>query len=542
MIAAIALLCCVVSCRSAFTEEPVENAVEEPERAELLGASNKQHRVNGILRQRALIKAARSGNLAEIEKQLEAGADINGIDEDLESTALMWAAKVADAKTVKFLIDAGADVNFENGHGETALQQAMGNANHRVEIVRALVDAGARPTAQKDPQAWWLSIYGSALTHRAELEIFKSLLDAGLDVNPATGSPLGRAIGHGRADVVQLLLSRGAEVKESGRGRTLLMAAATSPSGRYADPVQTVRLVLELGANVNQRDEDGRTALHCAAESQNSATGPIMKLLIEAGAELEVADWKWGMTPLMVAADFGWDASPLQVLIGAGANGKARDKLGNTPLHWCVRPGWWGADLSKVDRLVQSEALATINAVNELGWTPLMEACRTGDAGIVEYLLRKGADPNAQNHEGWTPLMIAVGSSGSDVWREWIRRDAEWLEQREGFAEKDVWRLYGVPDFEAISTFGQVGRVWTLLTYGARPDAKAKDGTTVQTLLAGRHDASAAAIRKLLELDVIELVRRQKEAEREARRHNDAQRRRESPQPDVEPETMGVKQ
>jgi ankyrin repeat protein len=56
----------------------------------------------------------------------------------------------------------------------------------------------------------------------------------------------------------------------------------------------TVRLLLEKGRTVDATDEDGKTALHLAAEKGHEAT---VRLLLEKGAAVDATD-KYGWTPL----------------------------------------------------------------------------------------------------------------------------------------------------------------------------------------------------------------------------------------------------
>jgi uncharacterized protein len=75
---------------------------------------------------------------------------------------------------------------------------------------------------------------------------------------------------------------------------------------------------------------------------------------------------------------------------------------GTTALHWAVRLD----DLEMADLLIR--AGANVKATNRLGVTPLSLACINGNAAMIEKLLKAGADPNAALSElGETPLMMA---------------------------------------------------------------------------------------------------------------------------------------
>jgi uncharacterized protein len=48
-----------------------------------------------------------------------------------------------------------------------------------------------------------------------------------------------------------------------------------------------------------------------------------------------------------------------------------------------------------------------VNEVDAEGWTPLLDAVSKGDPDIVNYLLKKSANPNLADRNGWSPLMYA---------------------------------------------------------------------------------------------------------------------------------------
>ena len=89
--------------------------------------------------------------------------------------------------------------------------------------------------------------------------------------------------------------------------------------------------LLEFGASVAARDDEGLTALHhaCWAVAQ-----PCVHLLLEVGADPNVVD-ETGETPPMVSARLD-DVKSLERLVQGGSGGKAdlqmRDENGCTPL------------------------------------------------------------------------------------------------------------------------------------------------------------------------------------------------------------------
>ncbi len=90
-----------------------------------------------------------------------------------------------------------------------------------------------------------------------------------------------------------------------------------------------VQAYLEAGWDVNEKDENGWTALHFAA--QNNSV-PIGRLLIEAGADIEAKD-SYGNTPLFRAtfASQG-DCSFIKLLLTIGADPNASNHHHVSPL------------------------------------------------------------------------------------------------------------------------------------------------------------------------------------------------------------------
>jgi hypothetical protein len=90
---------------------------------------------------------------------------------------------------------------------------------------------------------------------------------------------------------------------------------------------ELVELLLSAGADLNAPDAAGRTPLHVAAMTD----AKFVRRMLEAGANVKVADEN-GETPLHVAARRA-DAQSIFALIEAGAEPNARNARGQTPLH-----------------------------------------------------------------------------------------------------------------------------------------------------------------------------------------------------------------
>ena len=90
-----------------------------------------------------LCLAARNRHFRLVEILVEAGADLNGVSRDRESTALMDAAARGDQEICGLLITAGAEIDRVGKDGQTALMLAVGAKSE--EVSRLLLGAGADP-------------------------------------------------------------------------------------------------------------------------------------------------------------------------------------------------------------------------------------------------------------------------------------------------------------------------------------------------------------------------------------------------------------
>lgn len=146
-----------------------------------------------------------------------------------------------------------------------------------------------------------------------------------------------------------------------------------------------------------------------------------VKALLEKGADIHEKDGHKS-TALIYASENG-HIDTVNTLINNGANVNDRNNQGWTPLMFASRDGY----IEIVDTLLENGAGASINEKNKQGcWTALMYACRKGHIDIVKALLENGAEIsiNEKSVYGRTALMYACGKAHTDIVKALLEKGA----------------------------------------------------------------------------------------------------------------------
>jgi len=234
-------------------------------------------------------------------------------------------------------------------------------------------------------------IYDAAA--RGDLNQVKALLDAQpelLNANDEHGwTPLSLAVREGKKDVVEFLLSKGADVNaQDGIGWPALVVAV---EGGYPE---VVRILLANGADVNVRDQTGETPMSTAKMHKDTA---MMDILKQAPA-IPRKD-----TIFRACGD--GDLNRVKTLLKEDPHvANVTNPFGRTPLHFAVL-----ADSNELVALLLEKG-ADANVKDKNGETALHLAASLCRPEIVKLLLGNKADVNAKTKGGWTPLRCAEES------------------------------------------------------------------------------------------------------------------------------------
>jgi ankyrin repeat protein len=210
----------------------------------------------------------------------------------------------------------------------------------------------------------------------------KQLLKSGANPNVRNKletTPLLEAAFHSNTESIKALLDAGADPNAAGAdGQTPLMLVARGTN------VAAAKLLISKGANAKAKESQrGQTALMWAAANSQ---GPMTRLLVEVGSELDARTAKDLLTPL----------------VSAEPRAQPRSPGGMTALMFAAREGC----LDCVAAMVEKGA--SVNLPDPEGVTPLIWAIWNTRFDVAKYLVEHGAEVNRWDWWGRTPLYLAV--------------------------------------------------------------------------------------------------------------------------------------
>jgi ankyrin repeat protein len=437
-----------------------------------------------------LIDAVTQQDIATVRGLLKQRVDVNAAQGD-GATALHWAAHRDDLAIADLLIRSGARANAANHLGATPLHLAC--TNRGAAMVERLLAAGGNANASLlNGETVLMTCARAGNAHAA-----RAVLAHGADVNAKERehhqTALMWAAAQRHPDVVQALLGAGADIRarsltyaqtvvgeqtqRAGREElnyTVLRGGATALlfTARVGD-VESARLLLKAGADANDSQPDGVSALVLAAHSGNGAVGVLLlehgadpnafgsgysalhaailrsdlnlvNALLARGADANVriargtplrrdtTDWNLpatliGSTPYLLAARF-LEPAIMAALAAASADRALTLADGATALMLATgmgsrptasRRGIEEIDFGKVEpeSRVREGVVAAVrlgadpNAANLAGDTALHIAAARGYDTVIQWLVEQGARVDARNKRGITPLEAAMFGS-----------------------------------------------------------------------------------------------------------------------------------
>ena len=390
-----------------------------------------------------LALAADQGNPAVLDLLLKAGANPNDPNNFVNSgeTPLMHAARSAKVDAIKSLVRAGADVNAkEKWSGQTALMwaAAQGDSAMVTELLKLGADLHAKSNEGTTPFMF--------AVRKGDLRSVQAMLAAGADVNEKRSgdlaTPLLVAIINGHADLVDLLLDKGADPNAEG-GST--QVANTGSKAREVKITFKTPSFNEQLRDVGSKGSNGINnswgrPLQAAVHVANWHVSDILinvyvdririiKSLLAHGADVNAQNTnmepRWegaryrrrlvGATALLLAS-YSADVEVMRLLLEHGADPKINTGLNITPLMAAAGIGWAAnqdraseAEVLEAVKLLVEEQHMDVNFVSDTGETAMHAAAYRGANSVVQYLFDHGAKLDVPDKVGRTPLRIADG-------------------------------------------------------------------------------------------------------------------------------------
>ena len=402
-----------------------------------------------------------------LQTVIDLGADVNATNNS-NITPLMWASRKSNVDAMNVLVSAGANQTIQDVNGDKWLHHAV-HGNCSKEVLQTVIDLGANVNATNNsnitPLMWAsrksnvdamnvlvsggadqtiVSISGDTWLHYAvhgncSKEVLQTVIDLGADVNATNNSnitPLMVASCKGNVDAMNVLVSAGAnQTIEDVNGDTWLHYAVHGNCSK--DVLQTA---IDLGADVNAKDNKNKTALMWASQKGNVdamnvligagadqtiecisgttwlhyavlgiCSKEVLQAVIDLGADVNATN-NSNITPLMLASRKS-NVDAMNVLVSAGANQTIQDVNGDTWPHYAVH-----GNCSKEVLQTVIDLGADVNATNKWNTTSLMLASSKGNVDAMNVLISAGADQTIESISGMTFLHYAVhGNCSKEV-------------------------------------------------------------------------------------------------------------------------------
>jgi len=327
-----------------------------------------------------LMHAARdSSGMDAMGALINMGVDINTLVESHQavSNVLFAATSTLMPGAVQLLLDSGADVSIRNAFGKNALYYAESNR----------------------------SLLGTDAFNRLREKTFVNLLPT-KDRETATEVLLSVA-GVAGAEEVLWLVQHGADINAvDAEGRTPLMRAT-----RLSRSPATVIALIESGADVSMKCDDGKNARSYARENRNLWRDGFVSdaysfLREETLSNVSGHEATLALVSLVVSAS----AEQVTRLIHQGADVNFLREPERAPSHGrtaLIRAARWSSDTDVLQVLIEHGA--DVNVANNVGLTPLMHAASSNrNPDILRFLIEHGANVNVADTRGRTALMRAA--------------------------------------------------------------------------------------------------------------------------------------
>ncbi|KAJ5066824.1 cyclin-dependent kinase inhibitor 2c-related [Anaeramoeba ignava] len=214
-------------------------------------------------------------------------------------------------------------------------------------------------------------------------------------------------------ETIKLLIEKGIDINsKTDKNETALHFACQNPN---PNSIETIKLLIEKGIDINEKTDNGLTALHFACQNSNPSF-EIIKLLIEKGIDINVQEGFLYQTPLHILCQ---NKNPnttlfeiIKYLIEKGMNINAKNFYLITALHFaCQNPN----PSFEIIKLLIEKGIDINAKTRDENETALHIVCQNKNPNtieIIKLLIEKGIDINAKTrNENETALHFACENS-----------------------------------------------------------------------------------------------------------------------------------
>ena len=309
-----------------------------------------------------IFDAVKSNDLARAKAIVEKDGSLVRVKDRSGNTPLHVAAIAGSVPMVEWLLSKSADIDAGNTESLTPLDEAIRNAKD--DVARVFIEKGAR-----------------------------------------IGQALHLAARRNRTAVVDLLIAKGADIEaRNPNGYTPL-----SNITRTAGPFEALALLVQKGANINVRDSLGHTPLDNAVVYAGEDNRTV-DLLIDRSAEINTTPES--MREMLSAAALRGHVRLFEYYLARSGEALFADESDRRAF---MRNAIMGGSLEIVRKL-QSRGIPLDLTANRSGATPLHSlASNPAALGMIELLVRNGADVNARTNNGRSAYNIADASGNKDA-------------------------------------------------------------------------------------------------------------------------------
>ena len=442
----------------------------------------------------ALMLASICGHEQVVQTLISAGANPN-IQDNNGYTALMLACDTTSYTIVNYLLQTGANPDIQRDNGDTAIIIACRN-NHS-DIVKLLLQFNADPfiTTRNDDTALTVSV------HVNSIEIVEMLLDKQAENQKSSlvVTALTTACRYGHSQLIISLLMHSLDYFTEEEFQLFVSSAEgdhISTTSHIFDSsvdincrlvnditplmiasscghTETVEVLLQGGANVNNTDSDGYSPLLYAITGHKSLQ--VIELLLKFGAQPNV--FINGQNIADKAKEEGREdiyrlLEQFNVL-NTTQKEKEEDQQLQHSSGYLTIPIIEAAKIGNIEVVkLQLKEHVNVNIQDEDGVTALMLASLNGHTQVVELLLKENADVNIQKENGRTALMLASLNGHTKVVELLLKENAD----------VNIQNKEGVTALMAASQNGHTQIVELLLKENADVNIQKEDGRTALML------------------------------------------------------------